>query len=235
MKPLSFLLTFSFILSILSAPILAQNRGGFTSPPSTSRQAGARPVGSSQSDLTIPRDVAAVRVGIRGGVTYPIFLENQGADPSIGYVGGIVAQFGRGNVSFQPEVNYSQIVLKAEAPFVGSVKGTTSFIQVPLLLKLSAGQASGNRFFVNLGPYATYLYEIRLNGEKFDLPELEFSDRVGFGAALGLGAALKAGPGHVTVEVRGLYTLGNTEEINTDSRLIELQGTVGYLIPLGGR
>ncbi|CCH51841.1 hypothetical protein BN8_00793 [Fibrisoma limi BUZ 3] len=233
MKPLSFLLTFSFILSILSAPILAQNRGGFTSP-STSRQAGARPVGSSQSDLTIPRDVAAVRVGIRGGVTYPIFLENQGADPSIGYVGGIVAQFGRGNVSFQPEVNYSQFGFNTSIPFLGSINARFTQIEVPLLLKFSSGQATGHRFFFNVGPYGSYLYRATSNGIEQDLDNV-LDTRFSVGAAAGLGAAFKAGPGHLTVEVRGLYTLGTTEEINTDSRLIELQGTLGYLIPLGGR
>ena len=60
--------------------------------------------------------------------------------------------------------------------------------------------------------------------------------RFGFGAGAGVGAAIKAGPGHVTIEVRGLYSLGDIDNgFNTDSKRIFGQGTIGYIFPLGGR
>ncbi|WP_158600397.1 porin family protein [Fibrisoma montanum] len=234
MKPLSFLLSIPVILFTLSEPAHAQNRGGFAPTQPTSRQAGARPVGSSQPTGMLPSDVAAIRIGVRGGVTNPYFLENQGAEAEFGYVAGVMAQFGRGTVSFQPEVNLSQFGFSTSIPFLGSINARFTQIEVPLLLKFSSGQATGNRIFFNVGPYGSYLYRATNNGVKQDLDGL-LDTRFSVGAAAGLGAALKAGPGHLTVELRGLYTLGTTEEINTDSRVIVAQGTVGYMIPLGGQ
>lgn len=180
------------------------------------------------------RSLSRTRIGIRGGVTYPFFLEKTAAiDPVPGFVGGLTFNFGSGKVSFQPEVNYTRYNRKENA--VGfSVKQGSDVLEVPLFLKISSGTYAGNRFFVNVGPYAAYALSASIDGKKTSLDGEK--GRFGFGAAAGVGAALKAGPGHVTIEVRGLYPLGNTESgLSTNSKTIFGQGTLGYVFPLGGR
>ena len=47
---------------------------------------------------------------------------------------------------------------------------------------------------------------------------------------------VKAGPGHVTLEGRGYYQLGdNAKPSSGDSKTILAQATIGYMFPLGGR
>lgn len=176
------------------------------------------------------------RIGVRGGVTYPFFTEDQlFAKPAVGFVGGLTFNFGSGTLSFQPEVNYARYNVKQTNDFLNlDVKEAADVIEVPLFLKISSGTYAGHRFFVNVGPYGTYWASASQDGKKISLSGR--SGRFGFGGALGIGAALKAGPGHVTVEARGLYALGNTETgVNTDSRTINGQLTVGYSFPLGSR
>lgn len=199
---------------------------------------------STQPTTTVSRpqqtsydgSTSGLRIGLRSGVTYLIFTEKQPLnDPSFGFVGGVTLNFGSGTVSFQPEVNYGRYSVKATNPFDG-LKVTAAFdqIEVPLFLKISSGSNAGNRFFVNVGPYGAYLASISLNGKKESLTGAK--GRFGYGAAAGIGTALKAGPGHITIEVRGMYSFGDTETgFTTDSKTILTQGTVGYSFPLGGR
>jgi hypothetical protein len=177
---------------------------------------------------------SGVRIGIRGGVTYSVFTEEQPiTKANVGFVGGVTFNFGGGTLSFQPEVNYTRYSYKADAGF-GSTTGAIDLLEVPLFLKIASGTYAGNRFFVNVGPYASYLASISTDGKKESLDGVK--GRFGFGAAAGIGAALKAGPGHVTVEVRGLYPLGNTEDgFSTDADIVFGQATIGYMFPLGGR
>lgn len=177
---------------------------------------------------------SGVRIGVRGGVTYAFYTENQPLiKPDVGFVGGLTFNFGTGAVSFQPEINYARYGVKTDA--LGySIKAAVDVIEVPLLLKLASGSYLGNRFFVNVGPYGSYVASASVNGQKEPLQDEK--GRFGFGAALGVGAALKAGPGHVTVEARGLYALGDTDNgFNTDSKVIRSQLTLGYVFPLGSR
>ncbi|UFH54914.1 porin family protein [Spirosoma sp. KNUC1025] len=181
-------------------------------------------------------NMSGVRVGIRGGITNTFFTEEQSLIKSdIGYVGGLTFNFGAGTFSFQPEVNYARYGLKVNDDFTGvSVKGAADVIEVPLLLKLSTGTYAGHRFFINIGPYGSYLAGVSANGKK--VPIDDSISRFGFGAAAGIGVALKAGPGHVTLEGRGLYSFGDTQDgFSTDSRAIRSQLTVGYVFPLGSR
>ena len=192
-------------------------------------------VGMSKSDQeSVDGSTARTRIGIRGGVTYPFFTEKPvGIDPTLGFVGGLTFNFGTRTVSFQPEVNYSRYSQKVDA-FGFTTKRATDVLEVPLFLKISSGTYAGNRFFLNVGPYASYALSTSEDGKKISLDGAK--GRFGFGAAAGVGAAIKAGPGHVTVEVRGLYGLGNTDSgFNTDSKTIFGQGTLGYIFPLGGR
>ncbi|GAB4015628.1 hypothetical protein GCM10028808_41490 [Spirosoma migulaei] len=176
---------------------------------------------------------SGVRIGIRGGVTYPVFTETMtSVDPAIGFVGGLTFNFGARHVSFQPEVNYARYTNKVTN--FGTYTNAIDALEVPLFLKFSTGTYAGSRFFVNVGPYATYALSASQDGKKISLDGTK--GRFGFGAGAGLGAALKAGPGHVTIEVRGLYQLGDIDGgFNTDSKIIFGQGTLGYVFPLGGR
>ncbi|GAB3808195.1 hypothetical protein GCM10028819_46670 [Spirosoma humi] len=189
---------------------------------------------SKSSQEAINGSTSRTRIGIRGGVTYPFFTEKAvGIDPALGFVGGLTLNFGTRTVSFQPEVNYSRYSQKATLPGF-TVKRATDFLEVPLFLKISSGTYAGNRFFLNVGPYASYVMSASEDGKKISLDGAK--GRFGFGAAAGVGAAIKAGPGHVTIEVRGLYSLGDTDNgFNTDSKTILGQGTLGYIFPLGGR
>lgn len=177
---------------------------------------------------------SGTRIGFRGGVTYPLFLEKQAfTDPALGFVGGVTFNFGAGHISFQPEINYSRTATKVTE--FGVSNTATDALEVPLFVKFSTGTYAGNRFFVNLGPYASYQLNTSIDGKTTPVVD-GAKGRFGFGGALGVGAALKAGPGHVTVEVRGLYSLGNDNiGFNANSKTILGQGTVGYIFPLGSR
>ena len=187
---------------------------------------------------------SGVRIGFRGGITYPFYLESFvgiNRDPAPGFTGGIVFQFGSGTLSFQPEINYTRTAYKlTQRDLFGSTTQVLTrrygfdFVEVPLLLKIASGTMNGSRFFVNVGPYASYLLNASTEGKTQSLNGI--GGRFGFGAAAGIGTALKAGPGHLTVEARGLYFLGNTDlGIGSNAKVIQSQLTLGYMVPLGGR
>ncbi|ADB36263.1 porin family protein [Spirosoma linguale] len=216
------------------------NRKATTAAPArTETQQPGRSAGQTQTGASQPERTASAgststkRIGFRGGVTYPLFLEKQAfTNPALGFVGGITFNFGAGHVSFQPEINYTRYTKKV-ALFGYNDTYTNDALEVPLLVKFSTGTYAGNRFFVNVGPYAAYQINSGMNGKTVSLDGTK--GRFGYGGALGIGAALKAGPGHVTVEVRGLYPLGSDMGFNADSKRILGQGTVGYTFPLGSR
>lgn len=191
---------------------------------------------SRPQQVSLDGSTSGVRIGVRGGITKTFFTEEVPLIKStIGFVGGLTFNFGSGTFSFQPEINYARHNLKVANDFLNQeIKAAADVIEVPLFLKISSGTYAGHRFFVNVGPYGAYLASSSRDGKKESLSGR--TDRFGFGGALGVGAALKAGPGHVTVEARGLYALGDTENgFSTDSRAINSQLTVGYSFPLGGR
>ena len=125
--------------------------------------------------------------------------------------------------------------MKINDPFTNTTLTLNSDqFEVPLFLKIASGSVNSTRFFVNIGPYGAYTSSVSVNGQKGSLEGVP--GRFSFGAAAGVGVALKAGPGHVTVELRGLYELGTSDrKIGTDSKTILSQATVGYMFPLGGR
>ncbi len=177
---------------------------------------------------------SGVRIGFRGGVTYPAFTDiRPTSTPGLGFVGGITLTLGKGVVSFQPEVNYTRYTVKNNSVF-GANRQAVDNVEVPLLLKIATGTYAGNRFFINIGPYARYTTSTSIDGKKVDVSNTK--GRFGFGAAAGIGVALKAGPGHLTIEGRGLYLLSGTNGgLPTDSNTILGQATLGYLLPLGSR
>lgn len=190
---------------------------------------------------SVEPSTSGVRVGVRGGVTYPVFLEKLVGvtqDPALGFTGGIVFQFGSGALSFQPEINYTRNAYKGSFDdgfgTSTSIRSAVDQVEIPLLLKIASGDVNSTRFFVNIGPYAAYALNVSQNGKTQSLDGAD--GRFSFGAAAGIGAALKTGPGHLTIELRGLYSLGDVDNgFSTDSKTIGTQATLGYIFPLGGR
>jgi len=161
--------------------------------------------------------------------------------PYFGYGGGLVANFALGkHFSFQPEVLYAQegFSLKGEED---GIKIDAAFklsgIQVPLLIKYSFGE-SNKGFFINAGPYGTYLLNSMIHdktpgGEKVTVkPE---KTTIEYGVAAGFGVAVPMGKGRLLIEARGNYYLGATgEELDlTDAAFVTGTVSVGYLFPIG--
>lgn len=184
---------------------------------------------------------AGTYIGVKAGGNYSAFLSdvttpdglggsfNLGRpDPTFGFHAGVVFQFGRGGIAFQPEILFNQTSNRFTNPITGSTETvSSSTLLVPLLAKFQFGQQGATRFFVNVGPYGAY----GLNNNNDGI--------IAYGGALGLGVGIPAGSGKVTVEARGYYGLGSTAEGDSfggrpgDPILGQL--SVGYLFPLGGR
>ena len=204
-----------------------------------SEPASLESVGRSERPVSSNVSPSGVRIGIRGGVTRLIYVDPLpaiNADPTVSFVGGFVVNVGQGTLSFQPELNYARYALKNTAGVGSSLRQAIDRFEIPLLLKIASGSVNTSRFFINVGPYGAYLSGVSLNGQKqsFDGSGGRFS----VGAAAGVGAALKAGQGQLTLELRGLYALGNAANgivFNSAYRALNAQATVGYLFPLGGR
>ncbi|WP_080058765.1 porin family protein [Spirosoma aerolatum] len=205
-----------------------------TQPPAVDapRKAMTRETMTRPERIALDGTSSSFRLGARGGVTYPFYTEKiAGIEAQAGFTGGVVLNFGKGTISFQPEVNYTRYTQRVTDLFAQTVNVATDFIEVPLFLKISSGTYAGSRFFVNIGPYGSYLSSASIDGKKRDVSNTP--GRFGFGGAAGIGAALKAGPGHVTIEVRGLYPLSDTDgNFSTDSKIVWGQGALGYIFPL---
>lgn len=199
------------------------------------------PADGAERPLSSDVSTSAVRIGVRGGATYPVYLETftGDVDPTVSFVGGFVVNVGKGTFSFQPELNYARYAFKrSDLSFGGSTTNTFAVdrFEVPLLLKIASGSVNSTRFFLHVGPYGAYVAGASLNGQKISLDGS--TGRFTFGAAAGIGAAFKAGSGHFTLELRGLYDLGDGDNgvgVNAASRVLNTQATVGYMFPLGGR
>ncbi|MEZ0486236.1 outer membrane beta-barrel protein [Fibrella aquatica] len=186
---------------------------------------------------------AGTYIGVRLGGNYTAFLERQQVadglggflditpDPIYGFHAGVVFQFGRGGVAFQPEINFHQdyrTVITRTATTITTTTEPVNSIVVPLLAKFQFGQQGATRFFVNVGPYGAYSLDAG-NSESV----------IAYGGALGLGLGIPAGSGKFTVEARGYYTLGDTKNSfdfgNPPGKPFLGQLSVGYLFPLGSR
>ncbi|MBD2701174.1 PorT family protein [Spirosoma sp. BT702] len=159
------------------------------------------------------------------------------AERVTGFHAGIIFNMGGPNFSVQPEILFSQYGIRMTAkPDYLQVK--YNIVEVPVMLKATFGQ-SDLRVFVNAGPVVTYTLGGTVsfvNGSQSGSQEIDMtgSGRLSYGAAAGTGIALKAGPGSFIVEGRFTYlfsTNENKDKLNPQS----LMGSVGYLIPLGGR
>ena len=228
----------------------------------------------SAAQIRSSTNASNIRIGIRAGGNSVLPLEavdNATYHPTVSYHGGLVVSVGRGCFTLQPEVNYSQQHIRADLNQQGvslSAKVMTNRIEVPLLVKATFGQ-SNTRFFVSGGPYGAYVlgerYKVNLisfgnlapsfrpvvesviaglNGQKATFTGSD--GRISYGVAGGLGVAIKTGPGHLTLEGRALYELGNntlatapdpsgislTSNVRNTKYML-LQASVGYIIPIG--
>lgn len=104
-----------------------------------------------------------------------------------------------------------------------------------MLARFSLGSSTGNQVYALVGPYGAYETSTSLNGLKvpFDLNE----QRMSYGAAAGIGVAIRTGPGHIGLELRGRYQLSATNQAVFESRpsAIYSEATLSYLYPLGRR
>jgi hypothetical protein len=169
---------------------------------------------------------AGTYIGVRAGGNFTTLLEQPFGvtiDPWYGFHAGLVFQFGRGGVAFQPEINYNQDYLK-----IGTTTLSGSSLVVPLLAKFQFGQPGNTRFFINLGPYGS----MPLNSNSSETV-------IDYGGALGLGVGIPAGSGKFTIEARSYYQLGSTasgsEFGNVTGKPIIGQLSLGYLFGIGGR
>lgn len=119
---------------------------------------------------------SSLRIGIRigGNSVLPLeSVENATYYPTVSYQGGLVLGIGRGRVSFQPELNYTQRTVRADYTSQGvslSAKAFTNRIEVPLLAKATFGNTDSKaRFFVNLGPYGAYVLNERYRADLLSL------------------------------------------------------------------
>jgi len=178
---------------------------------------------------------AGTYIGVRAGGNYNAYLQQLTVpngvggtidvtpDPIYGFHAGVVFQFGRGAVAFQPEINFHQDYLKTSLRTV-----TANSLIVPLFAKFQFGQQDNTRFFINLGPYGGY----SLDPDNSD-------SVIAYGGALGLGVGIPAGSGKFTIEARGYYPLGDSRGTydfgNIPGTPITGQFSLGYLFPIGGR
>lgn len=217
-----------------NAPDMGKKGKKGQDPSRNGSMTGGFPTGT---DTKAPASEAEARtyIGVRVGGNYSTYLErltipngtggilDVTPDPLYGFHAGVVFQFGRGGIAFQPEINFNQDYLKTTAGTLSA-----SSLVVPLLAKFQFGQQGNTRFFVNVGPYGTYSLE---SGSTETV--------IGYGGALGLGVGIPAGPGKITVEARGYYPLGDSKGTydfaNIPGKPITGQLSLGYLFPLGSR
>lgn len=214
------------------------------------------------------------RIGVRSGGNSVLPLEavdNATYHPTVSYHGGLFVNIGRGKFTLQPELNYSQRHIRADFNQSGaslSAKVMTNRVEVPLLIKSTFGQSNA-RFFINAGPYGAYVLGEKYKASLLSLGSLDprfrpavesaianlnnkqatftgSEGRISYGVTGGLGVAIKTGPGHLTIEGRALYQLGDNTPANApdpsgisltsnlrNTKYMLLQASVGYVIPIG--
>jgi len=203
--------------------------------------------------------------GLRVGLTTPTYLG--GNDLPSGFSKGVTTGFIAGLIysyyfseilSIQPELLFIQggTSLKLENTFLGNKVTSTSnsnwgYVQVPVLLKARFG-SDAFKFTVHAGPYIGFAtggkttlknegYGSPTDGETSSDIKVEKGGlaAIDFGAAVGVGVNIQAGPGQVIVDLRA--NIGLTDINNLDPTPSGYKATtnlipslsVGYLLPLG--
>lgn len=226
-----------------------------TTTTQTKPQTAQKPAPAPKATAAADEGGFRFKVGLRGGANYCNYSvpSSQASsagilDPIVGYHGGLILSFGGKVFSVQPEILYSQVGRKLTASQGGiSLAGETKIntVTVPVLLKFALGGESF-KFFINGGGFGSYALngktKITLNQEttqsdiKFDKDDARFE----YGAVGGAGIALGLGGSgaQLLIEGRYYYGLGNNDnnmDNNEKSFVRNIQGSIGILIPLGGR
>ncbi|MFN0049219.1 MAG: porin family protein [Cytophagales bacterium] len=205
-------------------------------------------------------------IGLRIGLTTPTYLG--GSDLPSGVTKGITTGFVAGLIysynfsetfSFQPELLFIQAGYSFNSESNGSKFTATAnwgYVQVPLLAKARFG-TDAFKFTLHAGPYIGFA-----TGGKAKLKsEYSAADKaagavdsetesdikveknglagIDFGAALGAGVNIGAGPGQFIVDVR--FNIGFTDFINADPKPTDYKAqtnlipslSIGYLLPIG--
>lgn len=201
-------------------------------------------------------------IGVRGGLNLNTYSKlKTDLDPTdkiqqlVGFHGGLVMELGGKMFSVQPELLFSQIGAKIThtanptdpSDENGNLKLTGNTVTVPVLLKVKLGTSDNLKFFVNAGPYISYLLSSRallVSGSTTVFDETaKFTDnkgRIGYGAMAGGGVELGLGFGKLLIEGRYALGLGDNAGTtagvaNNDSFPRSIMGSVGILIPIGGK
>jgi hypothetical protein len=174
-----------------------------------------------------------IRIGARGGILTPVLIGNNRYSAGTDFIGGVMLVVGSGRVQFQPEVNYSRTALRNRFLGTGVTRSAIDQVVVPLLARLSFGSVTGNQVYINAGPYSAYETSTSVNGLKIPFDRDE--QRISYGAVVGLGLAIRTGPGHIGLDVRGRYQLTNRNPVGSEGRsdAVYTEATLSYLYPLG--
>ncbi|WP_158022749.1 porin family protein [Hymenobacter coccineus] len=107
-----------------------------------------------------------IKYGVKGGYNLATFsgTDSKGSEYKSGFSAGLYSNFGiSDNISIQPEVLFSQKGASIDN-FQGlpttRFKSTLSYIDVPVLLRVNAGE-DGKGLFFELGPQASFLVRNR--------------------------------------------------------------------------
>ncbi|QKZ12644.1 porin family protein [Spirosoma sp. KUDC1026] len=194
------------------------------------------PVRVATTPTAVVRPASKYHIGVRAGVTYPIYAGRiEGVTPMGSFVGGVMLTIGTGRFSFQPELNYARYATRNVSALGNRLVGASDVVEIPLFLKIASAPINRSRFFLNVGPYVAYITSASLNGRKTSLDGTG-ADRFTSGLAAGAGMSLKTGPGHATAEIRSYFPFGDNNQPFIGTLLtFPTQLTIGYTFPLGQR
>ena len=157
---------------------------------------------------------SGVKFGVKGGFNGATFsgTDSKGSEYKAGFAAGVLANIGFSDmISVQPELLYSQKGGSRDGvPYLsgtsiksdGTAKTTLGYIDVPLLLKVNAGDA-GKGLFFELGPQGSFIMNQRSfiedgTGKEIGGSSVTTTDalnKVVLGYAAGLGYQITSGVG----------------------------------------
>ena len=179
-----------------------------TGPQSNLQGFKANKMSTRNGRFGVPEEIAPDRFGLRGGIGQVILLEGEQTDLIPTFEIGAFANIGFTPRSrFQPEINYQSKATKKN--------GTTSHVNmlnIPLLYQYRFGY-DAKCFFIEVGPYASYLTSTNSSSvnNTIDLSGLSFGDKVEVGAIAGAGYRFDK---RWFVDLRANYSLKKIKDFN---------------------
>lgn len=176
-------------------------------------------------------DNQGITWGIRAAIAQVITLENEGSKIVPSYEVGILANIPLATQSaIQAELLYLQRSTKYDLTSNMNTQIGNRMLSLPILYQYSWG-GSNMPFFVNVGPYISYLLSVnrkliepnKTTSESIDLTNFSFSNRLEAGIGAGFGANITS---NITAELRGYY---NIKKLEGASRAATVSLGVGYL------